>query len=119
MAIEYETRTKTYKDQSDFNKDAEKMTKDGWSYDAQMIREGKRDTETKVYRSTKDFQRDSERRSRDGWEIANSVTHNPRSGCMRIIMLGGIGALVFKPKPEITVTYSKAEKIVTWSRPKS
>lgn len=117
MSAELETRTKTYKSQADFNKDAEKMTRDGWSYDPQMIREGKRETESKTYKSSKDYENDSKRRIQDGWEVAGVVNNQPRSGCGRILLLG-LFTLIWKPKPEITATYVKAEKIVTWTRPK-
>ncbi len=38
--------------------------------------------------------------------LAHAVTQ-PRSGCLRFLMLGGIGALVFKPKQHFIVSYQR------------
>jgi hypothetical protein len=42
---------------------------------------------------------------KQGWRVSSQSSFQPRSGCMRIILLGGIGALLFKPKPVFLVTY--------------
>lgn len=47
---------------------------------------------------------------RDGWRVVNSSTFQPRSGIGRIVMTGGIGALVFKPRPTITAIYERARQ---------
>ncbi len=62
----------------------------------------------RTYRSAKEYQADLGRMVAQGWSVSNSVQNQPRTGCMRIIMLGGIGALIWKPKPEIIVTYTRA-----------
>lgn len=118
MATKVDTKTETYKDQAAFNKDTEKRLKDGWTYDPDMIREGKSDVQTETYRSTKAYRKDSEKRAKDGWEVTNTVTNQPRFTIRRFLLTGGIGYFFFKPKPEIIVTYTKVEKIVTWTRSK-
>ena len=59
------------------------------------------------YRNDKQFQKDAKRLAGDGWQVISTTSETRRSGCARIIMLGGIGALVFRPKPQTVVTYSK------------
>jgi hypothetical protein len=66
-------------------------------------------TETMVreYKSIDDYRADAQKLARNGWNVKSVETIDPRSGCMRIILLGGIGALVFRPKPRIVVTYER------------
>lgn len=44
---------------------------------------------------------------RQGWVVTSTTSYTPRSGCLRFIMLGGIGTLVFHPQERFTVTYSR------------
>ncbi len=44
---------------------------------------------------------------RQGWQAGNTAVTQPRSGCLRFLMLGGIGALVFKPKQHFIVSYQR------------
>lgn len=64
-------------------------------------------TMVRTYKSADALRRDAERLAREGWTISNTVEHMPRSGCMRFCLLGGIGALVIRPKPSIVVTYTR------------
>ena len=62
------------------------------------------------YKSYKKYERGVEEMTKNGWRVCGVVSENPRSGCMRIIMLGGIGALIWKPKPVMAVTYHKFDE---------
>jgi hypothetical protein len=59
----------------------------------------------KRYKDEKEYQKDAGKMTVKGYEVASVVSEQPRSGCGRFIALGGIGALVFKPKPVLVVTY--------------
>lgn len=61
--------------------------------------------EVKRYQDDKAYQRDAGKMTARGYEVQSVTSEQPRSGCGRIIALGGIGALLFKPKPELVVTY--------------
>lgn len=63
-------------------------------------------TMVRTYRSSSDYAKDSAKLLSDGWTVLTVVTQQPRSGCGRILLIG-IFAAVFKPKPEIVVTYQK------------
>lgn len=67
------------------------------------------ETTVKVYRSSKDYQTDAQHMAQQGWTVSNVTENRPRSGCIRVFLLLGIFALVFPPKPEIVVTYSRAK----------
>lgn len=66
---------------------------------------GHQETMVRVYRGTAAYRREAQRLAQEGWVVANTVEHRPRSGCLRVFLLLGIFALVFPPKPELTVTY--------------
>lgn len=57
------------------------------------------------YVRAKDYQKEALKLAKQGYKVAHTVTEQPRSGCLRIIALGGIGALIWKPKNVTTVTY--------------
>lgn len=61
--------------------------------------------QVKRYRDEKQYQKDAAKMAAKGYEIQSVVSEQPRSGCGRFIALGGIGAIIFKPKPELVVTY--------------
>ena len=65
-------------------------------------------TTVRTYKGQSEFERDAKRLAEQGWEVKTVTSQQPRSGCLRIIALGGIGALVFKPKPVVIVTYTRA-----------
>lgn len=58
----------------------------------------------KRYKSEKQYQRDARRLAKHGYEVASVVSEQSRSGCLRILMLG-LFAWLFKPKPVLVVTY--------------
>lgn len=62
----------------------------------------------KQYRSTGAYQADQAAMTARGYRVASVASQQPRSGCLRIVLLGGIGALVWKPKPILIVTYEVA-----------
>ncbi|HUZ01464.1 MAG TPA: hypothetical protein VMU89_14030 [Thermomicrobiaceae bacterium] len=53
------------------------------------------------------LQRDAQLLAGQGYEVASQSLTPGRSGCMRVIMLGGIGALIFRPPDTLTVTYRR------------
>lgn len=63
------------------------------------------ETTVKEYKSMGEYQADAAKRAREGWSVQSTMEKTQRTGCMRFIMLGGIGALVFHPRPHILVTY--------------
>ena len=66
-------------------------------------------TVMREYKSLKAMQADAEVASSFGWH-AGSVTQVPqRSGCMRMIMLGGLGAMIWKPPTRMIVTYRRKD----------
>lgn len=64
----------------------------------------------KRYKNEGEYQKDANKMLKQGYEVQTVISEQPRSGCMRFIALGGIGALVFKPKPVQVVTYRLTQK---------
>lgn len=64
-------------------------------------------TMVREYRDRKEFERDANKLARDGWVVVSQSERTQRSGCGRILALG-LFTLLFKPKPLIVVTYSRA-----------
>jgi hypothetical protein len=60
------------------------------------------------YKSDKAYKQDAEKLARQGYSVHSVVSEQVRSGCLRIILLGGFGALIWKPKPQLVVTYKRA-----------
>lgn len=60
------------------------------------------------YPNERVYQRDAQKWAKRGYRVVSVTSEAPRSGCMRFIMLGGIGALVLRPKPVLVVTYQLA-----------
>jgi hypothetical protein len=56
-------------------------------------------------RAIKAFSRDAANLALEGYEPVSQSWGDGRGGCLRFILLGGIGALVFKPKGTLVVTY--------------
>lgn len=67
----------------------------------------RQETIIRIYRKPDEYQRDAQRLSRDGWSVSNVTERRPRSGCLRVFLLLGFLALVFPPKPELVVTYTR------------
>jgi hypothetical protein len=61
----------------------------------------------KRYKSDREYQRDAARMTRDGYVVQGITSEQPRSGCGRWLTIG-VFALIFKPKPELVVTYALA-----------
>lgn len=64
------------------------------------------ETIVRTYKSQGEFQNDAQRLARDGWTVSNTMERQPGTGCLRGCTLG-LMALVWKPKPQIVVTYSR------------
>lgn len=64
------------------------------------------ETTIKTYKTPKEFQKDQPKMAKQGWQVQNTSSHQPRPGLGRIALLG-FGAMVFKPKPQIIVTYQR------------
>lgn len=63
--------------------------------------------EVKRYKTDKAYRQDAARMATQGWRVTNVVSEQPRAGCLRIILTGGLGAIVWKPKPQLVVTYER------------
>lgn len=59
----------------------------------------------KRYKSDKEYQRDASSMAQQGYAIQSVASEQPRAGCLRIILTGGLGAIIWKPKPQLVVTY--------------
>lgn len=64
------------------------------------------DVVTREYKSDKAFNRDAEKMLAAGYRIAHEQFIQPRSGCRRYVLTGGL-ALIWKPKPKLRVTYTR------------
>jgi hypothetical protein len=62
----------------------------------------------KRYKDQRAFQKDAPNMLARGWYIQSQNSYQPRAGIGRIVALGGIGALVFKPKEQVMVTYVRS-----------
>lgn len=58
----------------------------------------------KRYKSEKEYQNDAKKLLSNGYEVLSVTSEQPRSGCGRILLIG-IFAGIFKPKPVLVVTY--------------
>lgn len=63
--------------------------------------------QVKRYQNEKAYQKDAAKMLKKGYEVQNVVSEQPRSGCGRILTIG-LFAAIFKPKPELVVTYRLA-----------
>jgi len=63
-----------------------------------------KDVLVKRYTNERQFERDARELAKRGYVVTDVATRQPRSGLMRIILLGFF-ALLFKPKGQIIVTY--------------
>ena len=61
----------------------------------------------KRYKQEKAYRKDASRMASKGWKVISVTSEQQRSGCLRIILTGGIGALIWKPKPDFVVTYER------------
>ena len=63
----------------------------------------------KRYKNEREYQLDALEQSEQGYFVRAVTSEQPRSGCMRIILTGGLGALIWKPKPQLVVTYTRGK----------
>ena len=63
----------------------------------------------RVYPSPTSFQVEAARVAAYGWAVATVTERQPPTSVKRVLALGIIGALVFRPKPELVVTYRREE----------
>jgi hypothetical protein len=56
------------------------------------------------YQSQNAFEKDARRMAKAGYVVQSVTSEQPRAGCGRWLTLG-IFALIFKPAPELVVTY--------------
>lgn len=69
----------------------------------------RRGTETTVrqYRGPDAYAKDARKLAEQGWQPVNTIEQRPRSGCLRMLLLTPIGAIAFRPKPTLVVTYQR------------
>jgi hypothetical protein len=65
----------------------------------------------KRYKYDKEYQRDAQRMAKAGYIVQSVTSEQPRAGCGRWLTLG-IFALMFKPTPELVVTYVLAQPVM-------
>lgn len=65
---------------------------------------GKSELIVKRYKNEKEFQKDARHMLSKGYSVQSVTSEQPRSGCGRILLIG-IFAGIFKPKPVLIVTY--------------
>jgi hypothetical protein len=65
----------------------------------------------KRYKNEKLYQKDAAKMTKKGYEVQSVTSEQPRSGCARWMFIG-IFAAIFKPKPELVVTYRLINKNV-------
>ncbi len=63
--------------------------------------------EVKRYKKERAYRKDAAMLAGHGWTVVSVTSEQQRSGCLRIILTGGIGALIWKPKPDFVVTYER------------
>jgi hypothetical protein len=59
------------------------------------------------YKGEKAYRKGLQKMAAKGWDVKSCVSSVPRSGCLRIILLGGLLALVFRPKTEFHVVFER------------
>ena len=110
-----ETRTKTYASDKAFNDDAITMANAGWSYDPGQIRRVPKDTEVVTYNNADAFNGDASKRTRDGWTVVSQTEKTRNPGCLGVLLTGGF-RLIFKPKPQVIVSYQRSDVVVTYTK---
>jgi hypothetical protein len=64
------------------------------------------ETMVRTYPSSSAFAKEAKHLARSGWSVQSSASRQGRPGCARWLFLGLL-APVFKPKPELVVTYQR------------
>lgn len=62
---------------------------------------------TRTFKGDKELRHGIAHMQRHGWRVSSQSSYQPRSGLTRVILLGGIGALIWKPKPKFVVTFER------------
>ncbi len=57
--------------------------------------------------AAREFAKDATALARQGYQPVSQSWAEGRSGCLRVVLLGFVGALVFKPAGTLSVTYRK------------
>jgi hypothetical protein len=65
---------------------------------------GKSEIIVQRYENEREYQKDAKRMLSKGYEIQSVISEQPRPGVGRILLIG-VFAGVFKPKPVLVVTY--------------
>lgn len=68
----------------------------------------RQETMVREYTSTDDYNRDARKLASQGWVVQDVTVRQPSTGCLRGCALGGIGALIWRPKPRTVVTYGRS-----------
>lgn len=63
-------------------------------------------TMVREYKDRKAFEKDANKLAKQGWAVVSQSEQTQRSGCGRLLMLG-VFAAIWKPKPHIAVTYNR------------
>ena len=110
-----ETQTKTYKSERQFSDDASKMLAAGWTYNVDLVRRVPKDTEVITYRNPTAYNNDAGNRTKDGWTVVGTTEKTRNPGCLGAILTLGL-RLIFKPKPQVVVTYQRSDIVVLYTR---
>lgn len=65
------------------------------------------ETTVKTYTSSGEMEKDQKKMAKQGWTVQQTGSNQPRSGIARNVLLGPIGAIAFKPRSQIIVTYQR------------
>ena len=68
---------------------------------------GKPHVVVRRYKTEREYQRDAGRMVKRGYRVAHVVSEMRNAGCMRWLTIG-LFAIIFRPKPELVVTYQRA-----------
>ncbi len=60
-----------------------------------------------VYKNPKAYEKDAPKLAKKGWKVESVTERKPRAGIGRLLSLGFV-TMIFPPKPELVVTYSKS-----------
>jgi hypothetical protein len=110
-----QSMTKTYQSEREFSDDVSRMMTDGWTYRADLVRRVPKDTQVITYNNPTDFNNDVSNRNNNGWTVVSTTEKTRNPGCLGVILTLGL-RLIFKPKPQVVVTYQRSEIVVPYTR---
>jgi hypothetical protein len=67
------------------------------------------ETMIRVYKSNSAYQHDARKLAGQGWRVVSVTERRPRAGIARIVLLMFL-VLIFPPKPQLVVTYSRPRR---------